>query len=107
MEFVHVATRTMDLEQAIAFYEALGLRLDHKRELTKNRATLAFMAKPDGDFAIELVYNWGRDTPYEGRLSAADRAAELALTLLAQHEVAPIDEERAATLERIIASAGL
>jgi len=43
----------------------------------------------------------------EGRLSAADRAAELALTLLAQHEVAPIDEERAATLERIIASAGL
>ncbi len=66
MEFVHVATRTMDLDRAIAFYEALGLKLDHKSELTKNEATLAFMARPDGAFAIELVYNWGKDTPYDG-----------------------------------------
>jgi len=34
--------------------------------VTKNEATLAFMAKPDGDFAIELVYNWVRGTPYDG-----------------------------------------
>jgi lactoylglutathione lyase len=66
MEFVHVATRTMDLDRAIAFYEALGLRLEHRSELTKNKATLAFMGKPDGAFAIELVYNWGKDTPYDG-----------------------------------------
>jgi lactoylglutathione lyase len=66
MKFVHVATRTKDLDTAIAFYEALGLRLDHKSELAKNKATLAFMEKPEGDFAIELVYNWGKDTPYEG-----------------------------------------
>jgi lactoylglutathione lyase len=66
MEFVHVATRTKDLDRAIAFYEALGLRLDHKSELTKNKATLAFMAKPDGGFAIELVYNWGTDGGYDG-----------------------------------------
>lgn len=66
MEFVHVATRTMDLDRAIAFYEALGLKLDHKSELTKNEATLAFMARPDGAFAIELVYNWGKDDAYPG-----------------------------------------
>jgi lactoylglutathione lyase len=66
MEFVHVATRTRDLDAAIAFYEALGLRLDPRSDLTKNKATLAFMAKPDGAFAIELVYNWGKDTPYDG-----------------------------------------
>jgi lactoylglutathione lyase len=66
MEFVHVATRTKDIDRAIAFYEALGLRLDHKSELTKNKATLAFMAKPGGDFAIELVYNWGKDDGYDG-----------------------------------------
>lgn len=66
MEFVHVATRTKDLDAAIAFYEALGLRCARKSELTKNEATLAFMEKPDGGFAIELVYNWGRDTPYDG-----------------------------------------
>jgi lactoylglutathione lyase len=66
MEFVHVATRTKDLDAAIAFSEALGMRCSRKSELTKNEATLAFMEPPEGNFAIELVYNWGRDTPYEG-----------------------------------------
>lgn len=66
MEFVHVATRTKDLETAIAFYEELGLTLSRTRELTAGKATLAFMAKPDGGFAIELVYNWGRDEAYDG-----------------------------------------
>jgi lactoylglutathione lyase len=66
MKFVHVATRTSDLDAAIAFYERLGLRLARKRELTKGEATLAFMERPEGDFSIELVYNWGRDTPYDG-----------------------------------------
>jgi len=66
MKFVHVATRTKDLDRAIAFYEALGLRLGHKSELTKNKATLAFMTRPEGDFAIELVYNWGKDDGYDG-----------------------------------------
>jgi len=42
-----------------------------------------------------------------GRQGAAEKAAELAGALLAQHEVEPLDEERAATLERIIATAGL
>jgi trimethylamine--corrinoid protein Co-methyltransferase len=42
-----------------------------------------------------------------GRQGAADRAAEVAIGLLAEHEVEPLDAERAATLERIIASAGL
>ena len=42
-----------------------------------------------------------------GRQGAADRAAELAGSLLAAHEVEPLDAEPAATLERIIATAGL
>jgi lactoylglutathione lyase len=66
MKFVHVATRTKDLDAAIAFYGMLGMKLGEKRELTKNRATLAFVEPPEGNFAIELVYNWGHDTPYEG-----------------------------------------
>jgi lactoylglutathione lyase len=66
MKFVHVATRTSDLDRAIAFYEALGLTCARKRELTRGKATLAFMTRPEGDFAIELVYNWGKDTPYDG-----------------------------------------
>jgi lactoylglutathione lyase len=66
MKFVHVATRTKDLDTAIAFYGLLGLKLTSKKELTKNKATLAFVEPPEGNFAIELVYNWGHDTPYEG-----------------------------------------
>lgn len=66
MKFVHVATRTKDLERALAFYEALGLRQSRTRQLTKGKATLVFVEPPGGNFAIELVYNWGRDEAYEG-----------------------------------------
>jgi lactoylglutathione lyase len=66
MKFVHVATRTQDLDKAIAFYEALGLVHSRSLELTAGKATLAFMSRPEGDFAIELVYNWDHDSPYEG-----------------------------------------
>ena len=66
MKFVHVATRTKDLDAAIRFYAMLGLRLDRTTELTQGKATLAFLTPPEGNFSIELVYNWGKDTPYDG-----------------------------------------
>jgi lactoylglutathione lyase len=66
MKFAHVATRTMDLDAAIAFYKALGLELSRTRVMERNKATLAFMTRPGDDFSIELVYNWGKDAPYEG-----------------------------------------
>jgi lactoylglutathione lyase len=66
MKFVHVATRTKDLDGAIKFYEQLGMHCERRKDLTKGKATLAFMAPEDGGFAIELVYNWGKDDPYPG-----------------------------------------
>ncbi len=66
MKFVHVATRTKDLGQALVFYEALGLKMQRTTELSKGRATLAFITPPEENFAIELVYNWGKDDAYEG-----------------------------------------
>jgi lactoylglutathione lyase len=66
MKFVHVATRTRDLEAAIKFYEALGMHCSRRRELTRGKATLAFMEPEAGNFAIELVYNWGKDDAYPG-----------------------------------------
>lgn len=66
MKFVHVATRTYDLDAAIAFYKALGLHVGDRRELTQGRATLVYMERPGGDFSIELVHNWDRDEPYAG-----------------------------------------
>ena len=66
MDFVHVATRTKDPEAAVRFYQLLGMRETRRSELTKNKATLVFVEPPEGNFAIELVYNWGKDTPYDG-----------------------------------------
>ena len=42
-----------------------------------------------------------------GRRDAADNARDLAAGLLAGHEVEPLDDERSAILQRIIATAGL
>ena len=66
MKFVHVATRTSDLDRALAFYEVLGLTLSSRTELEQGKATLAFIEPPEGNFAIELVYNWGKDDAYDG-----------------------------------------
>jgi lactoylglutathione lyase len=66
MKFVHVATRTRDLDAALAFYGALGMKEMRRSELEKGKATLVFIAPPEGNFAIELVYNWGKDEGYEG-----------------------------------------
>jgi lactoylglutathione lyase len=66
MKFVHAATRTSDLDRALAFYEVLGLTLSSRTELEQGKATLAFIEPPEGNFALELVYNWGKDDPYEG-----------------------------------------
>jgi lactoylglutathione lyase len=66
MKFAHVATRTKDLDAAIAFYEALGMKVTRRTELQKAKATLVYVAPPEGNFDIELVYNWGKDDNYEG-----------------------------------------
>jgi lactoylglutathione lyase len=66
MKFVHVATRTSDLDRALAFYEIIGLKLIRKIELQKGKATLAFVEPPEGNFGLELVYNWGKDDAYDG-----------------------------------------
>ena len=66
MKFVHVATRTRDLDAALAFYGALGMKESRRSVLEKGKATLVFITPPEGNFAIELVYNWGKDDGYEG-----------------------------------------
>ena len=66
MKFVHVATRTKDIGAALSFYEALGFKMTRTKELAKAKATLTFIEPPEGNFAIEIVYNWGKDDGYEG-----------------------------------------
>lgn len=88
MKFVHVATRTKDLEKAIEFYEQLGMMCSRRSELTKGKATLAFMEPEAGNFAIELVYNWGKDDGYEG----GERFGHFAFELDDIDEVLPVVE---------------
>jgi lactoylglutathione lyase len=42
------------------------LKLARRKDLERNRASLAYLEPPEGDFQIELVYNWGKDDGYEG-----------------------------------------
>ncbi len=85
MKFVHVATRTKDLDKAIAFYELFGMTCSRKKELTRGKATLAFMEPPEGNFAIELVYNWDRDDGYDG----GERFGHFAFEVDDVHELLP------------------
>jgi lactoylglutathione lyase len=96
MKFVHVATRTKDLERAIQFYERLGMHCSRRRELTKGKATLAFMEPEAGNFAIELVYNWGRDDGYEG----GERFGHFAFETDDLDAVLPIVEESGGRVTR-------
>jgi lactoylglutathione lyase len=88
MRFVHAATRTRDIDAAIRFYELLGMKIAQRKEMEKNAATLVYMEPPEGNFQIELVYNWGRDDAYEG----GDRFGHFAF------EVQGIDEQYARLL---------
>jgi lactoylglutathione lyase len=90
MRFVHVATRTRDLDAALAFYRLLGLHEESREELQKGKATLVFLQTPDVDFQIELIYNWGKDDGYDG----GDRFAHFAF------DVQDVDD----TYSRLIAA---
>lgn len=85
MEFVHVATRTRDLDAAVAFYELLGMKLAGRHDLEKNEATLVYLRPPSGNFQIELVYNWGKDDGYDG----GDRFGHFAFEVEGLDEIYP------------------
>mgnify|MGYP000994320684 FL=1 len=88
MKFVHVATRTRDLEGAVRFYEQLGLHETRRRELTKGEATLVFLEPEEANFAIELVYNWGKDDAYPG----GERFGHFAFEVEDIDEILPVIE---------------
>ena len=66
MNFVHVAMRTKDLDAALTFYAALDLKTIRSSEQAKLKETHTFIAPPEGNFAIELIYTQGKDDAYEG-----------------------------------------
>lgn len=57
MTFVHVSVRASNMDRSLDFYgEILGMEVVRRREIPKNRAEIAFLKDPDGDFSLELTH---------------------------------------------------
>ena len=63
--YVHACYRVMDLEESIDFYQkALNLEISRERDFPEYEFTLVYLKSPEGDFEIELTYNYDRKEPY-------------------------------------------
>jgi lactoylglutathione lyase len=66
MRYLHTMLRVRDLDRALAFFGALGLKETRRKESESGRFTLVFLASgAPGDTAeVELTYNWDQSDPY-------------------------------------------
>lgn len=63
--FVHSCIRVLDLEESKDFYkDALNLKVIRERDFPEDKFTLVYMKRPNGNFELELTYNYDRETPY-------------------------------------------
>jgi lactoylglutathione lyase len=56
MKMTHTSIRAKDMNEAIAFYEAIGLKLVSRREIPQNEAEIAFLEAPGGGAKLELTH---------------------------------------------------
>ena len=64
MEFLHTMLRVKDLDRALAFWQAIGLKVLRRKDFEKGRFTLVFMATHEGAPEVELTYNWDQSEEY-------------------------------------------
>lgn len=66
MRYLHTMLRVRDLDLALTFFTALGLREVRRRENPAGRFTLVFLetGTPGDDAQVELTYNWDQIEPY-------------------------------------------
>ncbi len=63
--YVHACYRVMDLKESIEFYQkALNLEISRERDFPEYEFTLVYLKSQEGDFEIELTYNYDRKEPY-------------------------------------------
>ena len=98
MKYLHTMVRVADLDASLHFYcDLLGLQEVNRKESEQGRFTLVFLAAPEDKEsfeserapAIELTYNWDRETYDYGRnfghlAFAVDNIYELCEKLQAQ-----------------------
>jgi lactoylglutathione lyase len=57
MTFSHVSIRASDMDRSISFFrDLLGMKLNRRRPIPKNRAEIAFLKDPGGEFSLELTH---------------------------------------------------
>ncbi|MGF6861485.1 lactoylglutathione lyase [Rhodobacteraceae bacterium MBR-64] len=62
IRYLHTMVRVKNLEESIAFYQALGLTETRRIDNDEGRFTLLFMAPPgQEECPVELTYNWDGD----------------------------------------------
>lgn len=66
MRYLHTMLRVRDLDAALSFFEALGLRETRRRDHAQGRFTLVFLSTgaPGDDAEVELTHNWDQAEPY-------------------------------------------
>ncbi len=66
MRYLHTMLRVRDLDAALAFFTALGLRETRRRDSPQGRYTLVFLSTgTEGDEAeVELTHNWDQEGAY-------------------------------------------
>lgn len=69
MKYLHTMVRVTDLDLSLKFYcDALGLKLQARKDYEQGKFTLVFLAAPNDEAAqIELTYNWEPETYTGGR----------------------------------------
>ena len=68
MRYLHTMIRVRDLDAALAFFSALGLRETRRKQNEAGRFTLVFLSSgsPNDPGELELTYNWDQQEPYGG-----------------------------------------
>lgn len=65
-KLLHTCLRVKDLEASLKFYkDAIGLVESSRKDFPENKFTLVYLTDQDGNYEIELTYNYDTKEPYE------------------------------------------
>ncbi|MGL4850151.1 MAG: lactoylglutathione lyase [Clostridium sp.] len=66
VKMLHTCIRVKDLELSLKFYkEALGLIETRRKDFPDYKFTLVYLSNEEGNYEIELTYNYDVEKPYE------------------------------------------
>lgn len=64
VKMLHACYRVLDLEASKKFYlELFDLKVNREKDYPEDKFTLCYLIAPEGDFELELTYNYESD-PY-------------------------------------------